>query len=213
MKLYYSPNLNPRIAVAVAKHLGSPVEFVRASPRHPDHEEAFRPLNPNTLVPVLVEDGRPPLWETDAIACRLSVLARSDFWPLDGRLPELIQWLSWSAHHFTQAGGAFYFENIVKPKILNMAPDEALLSDVAPGFCKLAGILDATLADRVWLVGDRLSYADFRVASILPFAEEAKAPLGGFANIRRWRDRLDELDAWRCALDGLDVAAIPEVAA
>ena len=79
MKLYYSQNLNPRVAVAVARHLRSPVEFVRASPRHPAHEAAFRQINPNGLAPVLVEDGR-TLWETDAIACRLSALAGSDFW-------------------------------------------------------------------------------------------------------------------------------------
>jgi glutathione S-transferase len=35
MKLYYSHNLNPRVAVAVARYLQSPLEYVRASPRHP----------------------------------------------------------------------------------------------------------------------------------------------------------------------------------
>jgi glutathione S-transferase len=210
MKLYYSPNLNPRVAVAVAKHLKSSVEFVRASPKHPDHEAAFRALNPNTLVPVLVEAGRKPLWETDAIACRLSRLAGSDFWPTDDRMPELIMWLSWSAHHFTETASAFYFENIVKPKILNLAPDEAVLRRADPRLRQLAGILDGVLADRTWLVGDRLSYADFRVASIMPFAEEAKAPLDGYANIHCWHDRLNQLDGWRLALDGLDAKPVPE---
>ena len=83
VKLYYSRNLNPRVAVAVARHLRAPVNFVRADPMNPAHREAFRPLNPNTRVPVLAEDGKPPLWETDAIACRLSALAGSDFWLLD----------------------------------------------------------------------------------------------------------------------------------
>ena len=75
MKLYYSPNLNPRVAVAAARHLAVPLDYVAAQPRHPDHTEAFRALNPNRLVPVLVEDGK-SLWETDAIVCRLS--ARCD---------------------------------------------------------------------------------------------------------------------------------------
>ena len=76
MKLYYSRNLNPRVAVAVARYLGSPVDYIAANPRDADQEEAFRPINPNTLVPVLVEDDR-SLWETDAIACRLSQIAGS----------------------------------------------------------------------------------------------------------------------------------------
>ena len=71
MKLYYSHNLNPRVAVAVARYLQSPLEYVRASPRHPDQIEGFRLINPNALVPVLADSAN-TLWETDAIACRLS---------------------------------------------------------------------------------------------------------------------------------------------
>jgi glutathione S-transferase len=55
VKLYYNRNLNPRVAVAVAKYLASPVEFILAHPRDPKQEEAFRAINPNTLVPVLVQ--------------------------------------------------------------------------------------------------------------------------------------------------------------
>lgn len=207
MKLYYSLNSNPRVAVAVARYLNSPVEFVRASPRRPDHEEAFRPINPNTLVPVLAEEGRPNLWEADAIACRLSALAGSDFWPSDARLPEFIMWLSWSAHHFNLAAGTFYFEHVVRPQIFTRGPDEAALAEAAASLRRLTPILDDALAGRSWLVGDRLSYADFRVATVLPF-EQAQLPLAGFDNIRRWHDRLREIDAWRAPFEGLEAAAV-----
>ena len=96
MKLFYSHNLNPRVAVAVARYLESPVEYVRVSPRRPDQIDAFRAINPNALVPVL-SDGAGTLWETDAIACRLSKVAGSDFWRTDESLPEMIKWISWSA--------------------------------------------------------------------------------------------------------------------
>ena len=95
MKLYYSQNSNPRLAVAVAKQVRAPVEFIRAAPFAPDQIEFFRTLNPNTRVPILVENGT-PLWETDAIACRLCQLTGSDFWPASARLPELLRWLSWA---------------------------------------------------------------------------------------------------------------------
>jgi glutathione S-transferase len=212
MKLYYSKNLNPRVAVAVARHLQSPVEYVLASPRHPDHEEAFRAINPNTLVPVLVEDGR-TVWETDAIACRLSQIAGSDFWPADGRLPELMQWLSWSAYHFVRAGGVFYFEHIVRPQIFSRPANDAALADAAAALRRFAPILDEILAGRTWLVRNRLSYADFRVASVLPFAERAQLPVGGYRNIARWHDRLNEFDAWRAPFAGLDDGEAPQAAA
>jgi len=47
MKLYFSRNPNPRLAVAVAKYLKSDVEFEFASPFSPGESEKFRPLNPN----------------------------------------------------------------------------------------------------------------------------------------------------------------------
>jgi glutathione S-transferase len=51
MKLYYSKNLNPRVAVAVAKLVKLPVDFVRANPRGPkEDEEAFRSIKHGGLV-------------------------------------------------------------------------------------------------------------------------------------------------------------------
>jgi glutathione S-transferase len=64
-------------------------------------------------------------------------------------------------------------------------------------------VLDAALAGRNWLVGDKLSYADFRVASALPFAAGAGLPLAEFPNVDRWHDRLLALEAWRAPFEGL----------
>lgn len=203
MKLYYSPNLNPRVAVAVARHLGSPVELIAASPRTPASEPAFRAINPNTLVPVLVEPER-VLWETDAIACRLAMHAQSDFWPGGEHAPELQMWLSWSAHHFTRTAGVFYWENLIKPKMGLGAPDRALLQQAAGEFHRHARVLEDYLAGRTWLVADQLSYADFRVASALPFAAEAELPLESYAHIRRWHARLWALPAWRAPFAGFE---------
>jgi glutathione S-transferase len=201
-KLYYSHNLNPRVAVAVARHLGSPVEYVRASPRHPDHEDAFRAINPNTLVPVLVEDGR-TLWETDAIACRLSALAGSDFWRGGEDMAEMVMWVSWATHHLNNAGGTLYFYKLIYPRFSQEAAPAGVLAEALQDFRCFAGILDDQLRGRTWLVGDHLSYADFRVASALPFADGAGLPLAEFPNLARWHDRLWAIDAWRDPFAGL----------
>jgi glutathione S-transferase len=202
MKLYYSRNLNPRVVVAVARHLKSPVEYVPATPRHPAHEEGFRSINPNTLVPVLVE-AHQTLWETDAIACRLSQLARSSFWVSDERLPQMMLWLSWSMQHFTTPAGTHYFERIVRPTFSDVPEDPAVMARDMATFRKYAAILDEYLKRRKWLVDDQLSYADFRTAAVLPFAERAGLPLGDYPNIARWHSQLDELDAWRDPFAGL----------
>ena len=202
MKLYYSMNLNPRVAVAAARYLGSPVTYIRANPREPEHEDVFRQINPNTLVPVLVEDER-TWWETDAIACRLSQIAGSDFWPAGESLPETVMWLSWSKRHLTLAGEAYYFENLIKPKYMGLPPDPRVLNEAEGEFHRFAKVLDDILGSRRWLIEGRLTYADFRVASIMPFAAEAMMPISGYKNILGWAARLEEIDAWRAPFDGL----------
>ena len=202
MKLYYSGNLNPRVAVAVARHLNAPVEYVRANPRDPANRDAFRPLNPNTLVPTLEEETG-TLWETDAIACRLSQLVGSDFWVSGAELPEMIKWISWSTHHLTQEGNAVVWYRVTLPGFSDAPPDLEAIARGLAGFRENAAILDAALADREWLVGGRLTYADFRVATLLPFAKRAGLPVEEFPNVKRWNDQLEQIDAWRDPFAGL----------
>jgi glutathione S-transferase len=203
MRLYYSANPNPRVAVAVARHLGSPVEYVRSSPRHPDQMEAFRAINPNALVPVLVE-GERRLWEADAIACRLCAIAGSDFWRTGDEAPEMIMWVSWCAHHFNSAGGVLYFERLVRPRFSDEPAPASVLAEAMDDFRRHSATLDDHLGGRAWLLGDRLSYADFRVATFLPFADGSGLPVAEFPNVERWRDQLLAIDAWGGPFDGLE---------
>lgn len=203
MKLYYSPNLNPRVAVAAARHLNAPVTYVAASPRHPAHTEAFRPINPNRLVPVL-EDGDKRLWETDAIVCRLSALTGSDFWRTGEEQPDMIRWVSWATHHLNRAADPAYFYRVVWPTFTSDPVDQAAIDKGLADFVEHAAVLNDYLKGRTWLVGDSLSYADFRAATALPFAGPAGLPLDDFPEIRRWHDQLLAIDAWRDPFAGLN---------
>lgn len=202
MKLYYSHNLNPRVAVAVAKYLQSPVAYERAAPRNPANTEGFRALNPNALVPVLV-DGQDKLWETDAIACKLSALSGTDFWRLGPEMPEMIKWISWSAYHLTLAASPLYFFRIVVPQFSDAKPDPRQMEKALADFREHAATLDGLLADRKWLLGDRISYADFRVATPLPFADGAGMPIEEFPHVKRWHDQLWAIEAWRDPFKGI----------
>jgi glutathione S-transferase len=202
LKLYYSRNLNPRVAVAVARYLRSPVEFICAHPRDPANEDAFRRINPNTLVPVLVEE-RTTLWETDAIACRLSMLAGSDFWISDEKAAEFQMWLSWSAHHFTRTASFFYWEYAMKPRLGFPPASAAEVEEASVEFHRFAVVLEKFLSNRTWLVGNRLSFADFRVATPLPFASSSKLPVEAYPHILAWHERLRRIAAWEDPFEGL----------
>ncbi len=204
-KLYYSDNLNPRLCVAAARYLRAPVEYEFASPRDPARSEFFRPLNPNLLVPILVEDGG-SLWETDAIVCRLARLTGSSFFPEGAELPDLLRWLSWAAYDFVQNGGAIYFDRITVPKyaqhgLKHLVP-ETVTSHVAD-FHRGARLLDGVLADRDWLIGGRVTYADFRVGTVFPYVEEMQIDLSAYPHVRRLKARLEDIDVWRDPFAGL----------
>ncbi|NML35076.1 glutathione S-transferase family protein [Paraburkholderia antibiotica] len=212
MKLYFSRNYNPRLAVAVARYLNSPVEFEFASPFSPGEREKFRKLNPNLSLPILVE-GETTLWEADAIACRLSRLARSSFWPTDDVMPDLIRWLSWGYSNFVRACDQVHFERVTKQRYglgpIRHEVVEAGLNE----FASSAAILEQHLPDRDWLVGNEVTYADFRVACVLPFAELAGLPLARFPQVDAWHRRLMEIPAWRDPFAGLDAPELPPVIA
>ena len=154
-------------------------------------------------MPILTEEGRTPLWETDAIVYRLSTLAGSEFWPTDERMVEMLRWVSWGTHHFTRAADVFYFENLIRPQFLARPANQRALDDAAEDLAVCGPVLDEILAGRTWLVGDRPTYADFRVATALPFAESAAIPVTQYTNITRWHDRLNRIDAWRDPFAGL----------
>lgn len=202
MKLYYSPNLNPRVAVAVARHLGLPVDYIAASPMHPDHRDAFRPINPNTRVPVLVAADR-TYWEADAIACKLSAVAGSDFWRTGDSQPEMIMWISWATHHLNRAGDVFYFWKLIAPSFMDFQPDQSVFDEAMQDWRQFMAVLDGQLQGRTWLVDDCLSYADFRVGTCFPFAAAAGLPIDDFPQVRRLADQLDRIDAWRDPFAGL----------
>jgi len=198
MQLYYFETLNPRKVCAVARYLNSPVDYKRIDLGKGEHKTPqFLAINPNGKLPVL-EDGGLKLWEANAIMAYLAKAAGSELWPSDtaGQI-DLLRWLSWNSEHFTRHAGSLYFQHLIKPRLLEQAPDAKAVEEATGFFKQFAQVLDDHLRQRRYLLGDRLTIADLAVAVSLPYAQEAKIPIAGFSAIARWHDRLTELPAWR----------------
>lgn len=76
-------------------------------------------------------------------------------------------------------------------------PDPAFIARGEQNFRRFAAVLDGSLKDRTWLVGDRLTIADFFVGGQIPAAEHMRLPLAEFPEIRRWYGNLMKLPAWQ----------------
>ncbi len=210
MKLYFSRNPNPRLAMAVARYLDADVVYELASPRDPARGHEYLHLNPNLLLPIL-EGPQRPLWEADAIACFLSRRAGSDFWRTDGEEPEMIRWISWGKENFGRACETVVWERATKPRYGIGECDPAAVEAALVQFHESARILDAALAGRQWLVGETLSYADFRMATFLPYNDDAHLPVEDYPQISRWAGQLERIAAWADPFAGLDVPPLPPV--
>ena len=208
--LYFSRNPNPRLAVAVARHLAAPVKLEWAAPLAPGQAEHFRHLNPSLRLPILAEEGG-SLWEADAIACRLSQMTGSNFWRNGAELPDMIRWISWARDNFTRACDTVYFEHGTKQRYRVGAVDEALVAKGLANFHESAAILDAQLRQRDWVLASGPSYADFRMACFLPFNDVARLPLADYPAVTAWYERLMDLSAWADPFAGLHAPELPPV--
>jgi glutathione S-transferase len=208
MKLYYFETLNPRKACAVARYLNSPVDFVRVDLGKGEHKKPeYLAINPNGKVPTLT-DGDVKLWESNAIMAYLARAAGSGLWPQDDdRKLDVVRWLSWNSEHFTRHAGTLYFQHIIKPTLLGGTPDPKAVEEATGFFKQFAAVLNDHLRGRKFLLGDAPTIADFAVAVTLPYAEKAKIPVSGFAEVARWHDRMNELPGWRDPFPAAKAAA------
>jgi glutathione S-transferase len=199
MKLYGFPaSPNTWKVRALASYLKLPLEFefvdllqgVQQTP-------AYLALNPTGRTPTLV-DGDFKLWESTAILQYLASKNATPLYPSDARArADIARWLSWAlAHWGAQACQPLIFENLVK-KFVNMGPaDAAAVAKANEAFDKEAKMLNEHLAKQKYLVGDTLTIADFSVAAPLFHAEGAQIPLGSYANVRGWFQRVSSLPCW-----------------
>ncbi|WP_372016565.1 glutathione S-transferase family protein [Pseudoxanthomonas sp. 10H] len=211
MKLLFSRNPNPRLAVAVARQVGARVAFEFAAPLAPGQASRYLRYNPTLRLPILVFDDGGSLWETDAIACRLSRDAGAGFWRTGGCEPRMVQWLSWGKENFVRACEIVQYERCTKQRYGQGPVDPAKVDEGLRGFAAGAALLEAELSRRDWLLEDGLSYADFRMATFLPGHDVSGLPLADYPALAGWYHRLGMLEAWRDPFDGLDAPELPPI--
>ena len=199
MKLYADPiTVNCRKALAGLDLIGAQFELELVDYFNGEHRgEAYKQLNPNASVPTLV-DGDFILWESNAIlAYAAEKTCNAAAYPTDMRTRADIQrWLLWEAAHWFPSCYVYLVEHCVKP-LLQAAPDLAIIAAQDETFHKLAGILDARLAQSRWIAGDQPTIADIAVAAPAHLHPYQRLPLDPYPNVRRWLvEGVERLPCW-----------------
>jgi len=210
MKLYiFPPSSRALAAMALKGHLGldcevRPIDLGRGDQLTPH----YLALNPNKKMPTLEDDGF-VLWETNAILFYMAGKhPDSGLWPADLRhQADVLRWLAWeSAHWDAESCGMVAFEKSSKMVLGLGPPDPAFIARGEQNFMRFAAVLNASLRGKTWLIGDKLTIADFSIGGLVPSAERSGLPVGDYPEILRWYNGLAALPAWQEALAAKDAA-------
>lgn len=161
-------------------------------------DPAYRALNPNGLVPTL-QDGGLTVWESHATVRYLAgVYGQDSLWRADPRDRALVdQWTDWTATTFQPAWIGLFWLLVRTPP--QQHDTQAIAAAYASTLAALAR-LDTQLADRDYIAGKSLSYADIvaGVALFRWFSMDVERP--AMPGLAAWHARLQLRPAFRRAV-------------
>ena len=174
-------------------HLNQPYNSVYVSIFEGEgNTEAFRQVSPMATVPAIrLEDGR-CLAESNAILMYLA--EGSHYLPDDIFIrAKIFQWFCFEAEN-VQASVATLRHWVQTGKDQNRSAE--MLGVKKAHSLKTLGILDKTLSEQTYLVGDSYTIADMAVFAYVHLAHEANLPLGQYQNLVRWIDSVKAQDGF-----------------
>jgi glutathione S-transferase len=174
-------SVNVQKVVWCADEIGLAYERIEAGGKFGVNDTPrYLAMNPNGLVPVIEDDGF-VLYESNAIVRYLAGRDSPDLWPADLKArADADRWMEWQSTVFTPAMWAAFWQ------LIRTAPeqrDRAAVEASRAKSEKCAGILDAHLAARRFLTGERFTAADIVVGCAahrwlhLPLARESRPHL------------------------------------
>ena len=162
------------------------VDYFNGETRTP----AYRAINVMGEVPVL-EHGATQITQSGVI---LDYLAET-LGQLGGRNPderrEILRWLLWDNHKLTSYTATYRFmRTFVKE------PDPAVLAEFRKRAEAAWGVLDAQLATRPFVTGERLTIADVSLCGYLFWPEEIGVDWASYPHVGDWLARIASQPGW-----------------
>jgi glutathione S-transferase len=157
-----------------------PTDFLRGGTRQAE----FLAINPNGRVPVLVEDGKGPIFESMAINLYLARSRGGPLAPAD----------AWEEGQATQ--WSFWVVTEVEKPLLLASANLFLFAEHERNSDELAlmlqrldrpfKVLDAHLAQQPFVLGARFTVADVNIAALMSLVPLAGVPLENYPHLKTW---------------------------
>ena len=188
MKLYtntFSPNC--RKVYAVLEHTGLKAEHevvdLRAGAQY---QPEFVAINPNSKVPALQTDEG-VLWESNAIMAFVAAKADSELWPKSQERYEILRWMFWESNHLSQTVGKLIGQFIFNADNI----DAAIVDSGMKDFRKYTSVLNGQLEGKQFILGDRMTLADYAGAVWFGYEQPCQLPVSEFPHVQAWLKRVE----------------------
>ncbi|MGE0312154.1 MAG: glutathione S-transferase family protein [Lautropia sp.] len=169
------------------EELGVPYELVRQDYKDKStRSPAYLAINPNGRIPAIV-DGDVVVWESMATTLYLARRFGGELAPANlAEEAEALRWSFWVMSECEKDALIVLFQRVVNPPDKR---DEALAAAAESRLAVPLKVLDAHLATRAYLAGERFTVADLNVASVLSWIKPSKRLAGEFPVMSAWLDR------------------------
>jgi glutathione S-transferase len=197
LQLHYFPGNASLISHIVLEEIGTPFALKLVDRAHGEHKSAdYLALNPNGLIPVLVDDGVPGsplvLYESAAVVMHLA-----DTHPAAGLLPALgtpqralaYKWLAWLTNTMHAALIVYFYPERWADDAVGAA---AVKAHAEAKIGAMLDQLDAELARHggPWLLGPKFSVADPYAFVLSRWTRGFGRPARDRAHLKPWLDRM-----------------------
>lgn len=195
-RLYGSPSTAGTAIHWLLLELGVPFEITMLDFEAREQKSpAYLTVNPDGVVPTLIVDGA-PVTEMAAIATLLAERhPEAGFAPPVGS-PERAAYFSWSfwlANGMQPAFRAWFYADEPAGEQNADAAQACARARIEAGLARL----DAHLADRDFIVGDRFSTVDLLATILCRWSRNMPRPATAWPNLKRYLDRIRQRPALR----------------
>ena len=202
MNLYVDPiSTTSRAVLALCRHESIEISVnVISLMKGEHHQPPFAGLNPNRLVPVLV-DGDFVLTESSAILRYLARTQGSSLYPAEprraARVDELMAWFE--SNFYKDFGYQYVYPQLLQEHKRPGSANDATVEWGRTQSRRWLEVLDTHLLRECdpFLLGSNLSIADFHGAAILSLGELVGCTFQHYPNVRKWYLAVTKLESWQ----------------
>lgn len=185
IKIYGGPRTSAGRCYWMLEELGLPYETVALDMMGAkEHKSAsYLKLNPNGKVPTLV-DGDAVIWESMAINFYLAEKQQSPLVGTNALERGLIQqWSFWALAELQRPAVDWLIQEVF---VTADKKDLSVIQRSKDSIPNYLYVLNSSLENKKYLVGDRFTLADLNVASVISIFISLKVDFSSWPNIEKW---------------------------